>query len=219
MRTMKQGFDVDGHPQALLLESLSNRILRNLKISDWREVLANASQAPVQVRSVQGSVVCVQCPAWGSYPTLKADIALLARAKGGHVDPCPGTDALVLLRDANDALSLAMELRELAAGVRFHVGIATGQFELATIQCSGQTLHIVVGALADQAALACELAPAGTFRMSPSTFERLDDQASSLASCMLQTEFEGEDVCAISVTPPPLKGGEQLSTFAGLGLM
>jgi hypothetical protein len=36
---------------------------------------------------------------------------------------------------------------------------------------------------------------------------------------MLQTEYEGEDIAAVAVTPPPLKGGEHLSTFAGLGLM
>src|SRR4051812_3483744 len=217
MHVTKQVFDVDAHPQALLLESLSNRILRNLKISDWQQVLAAAWQEPIQVQQVRGTVVCLVSPAWGSHPNLKADVALLARAKGGYLDPCPASDALILLRGADDALALAMELREMTPGVPIHVGIATGQCEVATIQFAEQTFRVVVGGVADEAAATCELAPAGTFRMSPSAFESLQHQASRLHSCMLQTEYEGEEISAISVTPPPARGGEQLSTFAGLG--
>lgn len=215
----RQEFGIEGHPQAALLESLSTRVLRHLKISDWREILAYSWQEPIPVQTVVGTVLCVQCPSWGKYPNLKADVTFLACSLGGVVDPCGETEALVLLGRPDDALELAMNLRELAAGVRFHVGMAAGRCDVAQVRCSGRVLNILAGAVVDQAAAACESTPAGTFRMSPSTFESLGDASSSLDACMLQTEYEGDEIAAISVTPPPLKTGEQLSSFAGLGLI
>lgn len=215
----KQEWGIEGHPQAALLESLSIRVLRHLKISDWREVLASSLQEPIQVQTVVGTVLCVQCPSWGKYPNLKADVTFLARSLGGHVDPCAETEALVLLDGPDDAFRLAMELRELATGIRLHVGMAMGPCDVAQVRCSGRVLNILAGAVVDQAAAECELSPAGTLRMSPSAFESLSHECPGLDACMLLTEYEGDQVAAISVTPPPLRASEQLSSFAGLGLM
>ena len=219
MQLTKHVSEVEGHPQAELLESLSDRIVQNLPIAEWQQLLEAARQTPIQVQHVRATVVSLQSPAWNSVSELKADVALLSQSKGGHLDPCPANGALVLLRDADDAFALAMELRELVPGVQIHVGMATGTCEVATLRTSARKLRVVVGSVADEAIATCRMAPAGTMRMSPSTFESLQHHASWLHSCMLQTEYEGEEIAAISVTPPPVKGGGQLSTFAGLGLM
>jgi hypothetical protein len=205
--------------QASLLESLRDRIHGALGIADWNHILAAASEGPVHVQHVTGTVVSLRGPAWDSHPTLRGDLTLLVKSKGGYIDPCPGDGALVLLRAPDDAFALVMELRDLAPAVQSHAGMATGQCQVATIHTSGRTVRAVVGDIVDEAIAASDLAPAGTFRMSPSTFDKLQHHASWLQSCILQTEYEGDEITAIAVTPPPVKGGEQLSTFAGLGVI
>jgi len=218
---MNRDFELktDGHPQAALLASLAARASRNVEVADLRQLVARYWQEPIPVQDIAGTIVCMQCPSWAVYPNLNADVTFLARALGAYVDPWAGHAALVLLDGPDAALKLAMELRNLTSDIRLHVGMGTGTCHLARIRCSGQELQVLVGKVADEAAAACALTPAGTFRMSSTTFEGLSDQAASLDACMLQTEYEGEHVAAISVTPPPRKGGEQLSSFAGLGLM
>ncbi|WP_427912982.1 hypothetical protein ACPWT1_20545 [Ramlibacter sp. MMS24-I3-19] len=189
-----------------------------MTMSDWREIMAQACNEPPHVERLEGTALCIQCPSWGQYPNLQADVTFLARSLGGHVDVCPATEVLVLVHEPDDAFMLAMELRELSAGVRLHVGMATGACAMARVQCSGRMMNILAGDVVEQAISACDLAPAGTFRMSPSTFQALGGVSRILAACMLQTEYEGDDIAAIAVTPPPLKGSGHLSSFAGLGL-
>ena len=189
-----------------------------MTMSDWREIMAQAWKEPPHVERLTGTTLCIQCPSWGQYPNLQADVTFLARSVGAHVDACSGSEALVLVREPDDAFMLAMELRELSAGVRLHVGMATGACAIARVQCSGRMMNILAGDAVEQAISACDLAPAGTFRMSPSTFQALSGVSRILAACMLQTEYEGDDIAAIAVTPPPLKGSGHLSSFAGLGL-
>lgn len=204
---------------SLLLDALSERLLRHLPSSVWRQVFLRPHQEVMHFWQHSGTWVCVaaQQP-WGVGAEVRSQIEALAFHHGGELDACPQSVALVRFEDASSALDMARALQDLACDQRFQVGLASGECTLATVQLNDiELLRVMLGGAADQAESVARMVTPGSIRLAPQTMMLVDEVVSVMPGCMVTTEFEGEEIAATSLTFTP-RYNSQLSTFAGLGL-
>lgn len=205
---------------ALLLDALSTRVLRSLAPEAWRKLFLRPHREVMRFSSTGGgTLLCAsaQLPVWSPGAALASELALLAAAHGGELDPCPPTTVLVRFDDPIAALEMALEMQQMACEARFQIGLASGNCSIATLQLEERQIRIFVGAAVEAAeSVALQAAP-GSIRISPETYARIQDAVGSVASWMLTSEYEGDTMTAASLTPPP-RPFSALSTFAGLGL-
>ena len=205
---------------SMLLDALSERVLRHLPSSVWRQVFLRPHQEVMHFLPHSGTWVCVaaQQP-WGVGADVRSEIESLAFSHGGELDACPQSVALVRFEDACSALDMARALQDLACDQRFQVGLASGECTLATLQLNDiELLRVMLGGAADQAEAVARMVTPGSIRLAPQTMELVDEVVSVMPGCMVTTEFEGEEIAATSLTFTP-RYNAQLSTFAGLGLV
>jgi hypothetical protein len=204
---------------SLLLDSLSQRVLRHLSASAWRKVFLRPMAETMQFTTVQGTFLSATAmvPGAGDVDGAQRDLEFLALAHGGAVDSCPQGSALVSFDDPHDALAMAIELQQMAGGIRYQVGIATGECTLATLLIEGTPLPVLVGGAVDRVEILAGHATAGGIRLAPETFAQVQDAVVRIPGCMVMTEYEGDEAGATSLTLAP-RSNAFLSTFAGLGL-
>jgi hypothetical protein len=203
----------------LLLDALSGRVLRSFSPAAWRKLFLRPHHEVMQFAPVQGTFLCasMQLPAWNAPADVVSEIAFLAATHGGDLDPCPPTTALVRFDDAQAALDMALEMHGLASDLRFQVGVATGECTLATLQIEGRVLRVLIGDAVDRAELVTRYASPGSVRLAPDTHAQVQERIVAMARWMVTSEYEGDTITAVSLTPPP-RSTSHLSTFAGLGL-
>lgn len=201
---------------SLLLDALSQRVLRHLSASTWRKLFLRPVAEVMQFATVQGTFLSASAQGPAGHGDQR-HLEFLARAHGGELDPCPEGAVLVSFDDPHDALAMAIELQHAAGEVRYQVGIATGDCVLATLQMEGTPLPVLVGGAIDRVDALTRHATAGSIRIAPETFELLHDAVQRITGCMVMTEYDGDEPGATSLTLAP-KSNAFLSTFAGLGL-
>lgn len=202
-----------------LLDALSQRILRHLPAAAWRKLFLRPVHEAMQFTTAQGTFLAAaaQVPVWSAGAGAQRDLAFLAHAHRGELDPCPQGCALVRFDDPNDALAMAIELQQTAGEVRYQIGITTGECTLASLQLEGTLLPVFVGGAVDQVEALTDQATAGSIRIAPGAFALLQDAVVRIAGCMVATEYDGDAPGASSLTLAP-RSNAFLSTFAGLGL-
>jgi hypothetical protein len=203
----------------LLLDALSQRVLRHLSVSAWRKLFLRPPNEVMQLSPVTGTLLCAasQLPAWAPGVAAVRDLEFLARSHGGELDPCPQASALVRFAAAEDALAMAIELQQMTAEVRYQVGLASGECTLVTLMLDGTPLPVLVGGVVDRVEAVTRQATSGSIRLSPETFALVHDAVAGIPGCMVATEYQGEDITATSLTLAP-RANAFLSTFAGLGM-
>ena len=204
---------------SLLLDALSTRVLHSFAPVAWRKIFLRPHQEVMRWRSVGGTLLCAaaQLPAWSPGAGLASELALLAAAHGGELDPCPPATVLVHFEDPFAALEMALEMQQMACEARFQIGLVSGECALATLQLEEREIRTFVGGAVEQAEAVARQAAPGSIRISPETYARVHVAVGSVASWMLTSEYEGETMTSASLTPPP-RPSSALSTFAGLGL-
>ena len=204
---------------SFLLDALSQRVLRHLPASAWRQVFLRPMGETMRFAAVRGTLLSATAavPAWSGAAGGQRDLEFLARSHGGEIDPCPQGSILVSFDDPHDALAMGIELQQMASDVRYQVGIATGDSTLATLQLEGMPLPLLVGGVVDRVETLTRHATAGSIRLSPETFSEVQDAVVRITGCMVMTEFDGDEAGATSLTLAP-RSNAFLSTFAGLGL-
>lgn len=204
---------------SLLLDALSTRVLRSLSPVAWRELFLRPHQEVMRFTPAGGTLLCAaaQLPAWSPDAAVQSELAFLAAAHGGELDPCPPETALVRFADPFAALDMALQMQQMACDARFQIGLVTGDCTQVMVHLDGRTLRMFVGGAVEQAEAVARLAAPGSIRISPETYARVQDAIGSVRSWMLTSEYEGELMTAASLTPPP-RPSAALSTFAGLGL-
>ena len=204
---------------SLLLETLSDRVLRSLSPAVWRKLFLRPHQEVMEFEPGRGTLLCaaVQVPAWGMAAGVLSEVAYLAACHGGELDPCPEATALVRFEDAESALEMALELQHLACDARFQVGLVSGACTVASLKLEGGPLRVLLGDAVERAGAVARLASPGTIRIAPETFSQLQRALVDFGRGVLTTEFEGDAMTAVSLTLTP-KSNSQLSSFAGLGL-
>src|SRR4249920_796179 len=104
---------------SLMLDALSQRVLRHLSATAWRQLFLRPVHEAMHFASVQGTLLCAAAlvPAWSAGAGAQRDLEFLARSHGGELDPCPQASALVRFDDPHDALAMAIELQQSASEV------------------------------------------------------------------------------------------------------
>jgi hypothetical protein len=204
---------------SLLLDALSQRVLRHLSVSAWRNLFLRPVEEVMQFSPLTGTLLCAaaQVPAWAPSAGAVRDLEFLAHSHGGELDPCPQASALVRFETAQDALAMAIELQQMTAEVRYQVGLATGECTLVTLMLEGNPLPVLVGGVVDRVEAVTRQATSGSIRLAPETFAQLQDAIARIPGCMVATEYQGEEITATSLTLAP-RANAFLSTFAGLGM-
>lgn len=203
---------------SLLLETLSDRVLRNLSPAAWRKLFLRPHQEVMQFAPSHGTLLCATLPAgWALDASMQSDIAFLAACHGGQLDPCPEGSALVRFDTAQAAFNLAVEMQQSATHPRFQVGLVTGDCTVALLALDEGVLRVLLGETVERAAAVARQAAPGSIRIAPETCVELQDHLGDLGRGVLTTEYEHDAVIAMSLTPTP-SSTAPLSTFAGLGL-
>jgi hypothetical protein len=204
---------------SLLLETLSDRVLRNLSPAAWRKLFLRPHQEVMQFAPAQGTVLCAALPgsAWALGGHAQSELAFLATCHGGQLDPCPEASALVRFDNAQAAFNMAVEMQQSALHPRFQVGLATGDCTQALLALDDGVLRVLLGSTVERAATVARLASPGSIRMAPETFAELQQRLVDMNCGVLTTEYAEEAMIAASLTPTP-HSTAHLSTFAGLGL-
>ncbi len=204
---------------SLVLDALSNRVLRTLSPSAWRKLFLRPHHEVMQFTPARGTFLCaaMQVPAWSAGASVLSELSFLAATHGGDLDPCPQSTALVRFDDAQAALDMAREMQNMMCDVRFQVGLVSGDCTLAALQLEGLVLRVLVGDTVERAEAVTRQASPGTIRIAPETFALLQEDIVGMPHWMMTTEYEGDCMTAASLTLPP-RANSQLSTFAGLGL-
>ena len=204
---------------SLLLDALSQRVLRHLSVSAWRKLFLRPAHEVMQFSPLTGTFLCAaaQVPSWAPQAGAVRDLEFLARSHHGELDPCPQASALVRFATAQDALAMAIELQQMPAEVRYQVGLATGECTLVTLMLDGTPLPVLVGGVVDRVEAVTRQATSGSIRLAPETFAQVHDAVACIPGCMVATEYEGADITATSLMLAP-RANAFLSTFAGLGM-
>lgn len=205
--------------RAVLLDALSQRVLRHLPASAWRKLFLRPLDEVMHLLPQRGTVLCAaaEIPAWSAGGGVQQELEFMARAHGGEIDPCPPAIALVRFQDPQAALAMAIDLQRLCSEVRYQVGLASGDCVQALLQMEASTLPVLVGDAVDRAEQAMRQATPGSIRLTPEVFEQVQDQVQRTPGCMIAAEYEGDELAATSLTLAP-RASAFLSTFAGLGL-
>lgn len=187
-----------------------------------QQVGAVAGQPAVQCERRHLTLLFVAGPAgWACDLPAGAEAALaeVAAALGGRRDPFVQPGALLSFADAAAGVRAALHLQR-AVGERLRMGLVTLPCQVASILDGADEVVTVLGPEARLAAQVAATASSGSIVVAPSTYalarHAIQDDCHD---CLLAEEFDGADIAGATITPPPARGGPELSTFAGLGLV
>lgn len=205
--------------RSLMIDALSERVLRKLSTSVWRQLFLQPRHEAMHFERGTGTLLCaqLQAPSWSAGAHLLGELSYLAGSHGGSVDPCPESAALVRFEHPAAALDMALQMQELAGDSPFQIGIVSGACTTAVLHLEGGPLRVLAGAEVRRATEVARLAAAGTIRMDAATYLALQERIGQRRTGVVSTEYEGDEMTAVSLTPPP-PSTAYLSTFAGLGL-
>jgi hypothetical protein len=201
---------------ALMLETLSQRMLRHCHVEQWREVFLGAAYETIRFDVAQRTVVATDAPL-ASFSAEEA--AALAARLGGVREPSVTVDLVLSFEDPADALRAAMLLQRLAAGRRVRTSLSTAPCTLACYELGGEVRRLIIGAEIHRAEAAMEQAVPGTVVVSAETYALLGERINEhVPDGLVATELEHETVRQASITLAP-HASAPMSTFAGLGLI
>lgn len=200
--------------QALMLEALSQRVLRHCDVEVWRELFLGAAYATIRFEVAQRTVVATDAPL-DSFS--REEAALLATHLGGDVEPSAAVDLVLSFPQPVAALRAAMVLQRLSAGRRVRTSLSTALCTIACYETESGSRRLMVGPELARAEKAVAQAVPGTIVLTAETYALLGDRINEhVPDGLLATELEDETVQQASITLAP-HASAPMSTFAGLG--
>lgn len=198
----------------LLLEALSERLLRHADASVWRAIFLDPEHAKVSFETLRCTVLA------SDSPLDKVSVeegSLLADRLGAEEQPATTSDLLLSFRSPLAALRAALVLQRLSAGRSVRTAVTSVAGTVATVEIDGQVRRILIGPGIERAELAVSESVAGTIWVCGETYNALGDTiAEHVRDGLVIAELDEEIVTCASITLPPHASAEA-STFAGLG--
>lgn len=200
----------------LLMEALSERLLRHADPEVWRAIFLDPARAKVSFETLRCTVLASDSP----LDDVSAEEgALLAGQLGAEQQPATTSDLLLSFRSPLAALRAALVLQRLSAGRSVRTAVSSVAGTVATIEVAGEVRRILIGPGIERAELAVSESVAGTIWVCGETYNAVGDTiADHVRDGLVITELDDETVTCASITLPPHASAEA-STFAGLGRM
>jgi hypothetical protein len=207
---------VGAQREAMLLESLSQRVLWRGDIAFWRKLFLGAACATIRFEARQLTLLAGDAPLAGIH---LGELERLATRVGGDLQIPERADMVLSFASPLDALEAAVVLQRLSEGRRVRIAVNTVVCMVACFELDGREWRIVVGSEVEEAEDALAHAAAGTILVSAETHELLGgDFADSVRDAVVTTEMDEQGVTQACITLAPHRSAA-LSTFAGLGLV
>lgn len=200
--------------QAHLLEALTTRVAPHLPAQDWTGVPVVTERRTLTLLYVDRPHADPADPA----PVPELDLEWLAARHHGIRDRFTPHGALVFFDDAVQAVRMALALQRTAGELRLRMGVTTASCHVAGFSRDGDAYITLLGAEDELAARVAAAATGGSILISPSTYTLVRDAVQAdTRDCLLAEELDTRQQPLASLTPAPPRGGEDCSTFAGLG--
>jgi hypothetical protein len=203
------------HRAGLMMEALSERLLKHADVAVWRGIFLGSGKDAVQFESERCTVLVSDSPLPG---ISRHEGALLARRLGAEEQPSTDADLVLAFPTARAALRGALVIQRLAEGRNVRTALTTVLAPAASVEIEDWTRRVLVGPEIERAEAALGEAVAGTILVCGDTYRRLGDSiAEHVRDGLVITEMDDETtVTQASITLPPHASSEA-STFAGLG--
>lgn len=200
--------------EAMLLESLSQRVLWRGDIAFWRRLFLGAACATIRFEARQLTLLAGDAPLAGIH---RGELERLAIRVGGEVQIASRADMVLSFSEPDIALEAAVTLQRLSEGRRVRIAVSTVLCMVACFEVDGREHRVVVGPEMEEAEEALARAAAGTILVSAETHEQLGgDFADSVRDGVVTTEMDEQGVTQACITLAPHRSAA-MSTFAGLG--
>jgi hypothetical protein len=202
---------------ALLMEALSDMLLRRHESALWRTVFLGSSPVPVSFHRTMLTLISTDAPRHGWQ---QAELARLAERFDGWCEPVGASgasSALLCFPEGGPALRAALLLQKIGAETQVRAAVTGGICTLACIDVDGGSRRLMLLSEDLRAEAALQLVPPGQVVISPEIYDELEPLLAAEAGVLVATEFDTESVAHASITLLPPASSLQ-STFAGLGL-
>ena len=208
--------------QVRRVKALSDKLARLLSPEDWRHIFEGPGLETLRFEEKVQTVLHVEGDGanWGERErdSFTAEVEWLAVRHGGRVDHFLRNAAAIAFDEPVSCVRMAMDLQRSAAALHLRMGIHTGACEAGMFRSAHQACWTLIGA--DAAARVAASAATGSIAISPQAYPLVKDGIDAdVLGCLVMEEFQDSNLAQVCLTPTPAKGGQALSTFAGLGLV
>lgn len=167
--------DAMHNEDAMLLESLSDKVLHQLPAAVWKELFLGSGRDCIRFEHRPLTLVHADGAVHSGHPgsateRFYEDLQRINSRFGGRLDPYVNATALVTFEDPGAAVRMAMELQQVAGDVALRVGIVSGICTLAFFRAQGRLWCTPLGRLPARAAQVASTAIAGGIVISPESF-------------------------------------------------
>jgi hypothetical protein len=196
--------------EALLLESLSDKVLHQLPPKVWKELFLGEGRDSIRFERRHLTLVRVDADAPGSATErFYRDLQRINERHNGRLDPYIDAGALVTFEEPGAAMRMAMELQRCAGDVRLRLGVVSGLCTLAYFRAHGRLWCTPLGPQPARACVVAATAAVGGIVISPEAYgyEEIDtrpaglepdidfqDSERDLSSLALDTDRLGRDI-------------------------
>lgn len=203
-----------GEAPSMMMEALSERLLRHADVNVWRAIFLGSAQSGVRFETLRYTVLASDSP----LGTISAEeTTLLADRLGGEEQPTTTSDLLLSFRSPTAALRAALVLQRLSGGRSVRTAVTSVAGTVAVVEIDGKVRRVLVGPEIERAELAVAESVPGTIFVCGDTYNALGDTITEhVRDGLVMTELDEETVTCASITLPPHASAEA-STFAGLG--
>jgi len=210
--------------RARRIEALSEKLSRHLSPEDWQLLFHGPELEAIRFEQKAQTVLYAEAGDVGrlserEHDRLTAEVEWLATRHRGTVDRYIDGAAAIFFDEPGPCVKMAMDLQRSANELHLRMGIHTGICDIGTFRSGHQACWTLIGPEIGLAAQVAATAATGSIAVSPETYALVkDEMQADPGGCLLTEEFNDSDLAQVCLTPTPTKGGQALSTFAGLGL-
>ena len=160
----------------MLLEALSDKVLRQLPAAVWKELFLGAGHDTIRFEQRHLTLVHADAAAPAGEPgsateSFYQELQRLNTRHNGRLDPYVDAAALVTFEDPGAAIRMALQLQQAAHGVQLRIGVVGGLCTLAYFRAQGRLWCTPLGPLPARAAEVARSAAVGGIVISPETYE------------------------------------------------